>query len=98
MSTGDGFISTDIDGRVLLYNKEAERLCGWQRSRIIGKPLQEVYYVLHGLHRNQRHPLLDQVMAAGGAPIHFPDDVLLAMNGDECRISQTLSQIQDNNG
>ena len=95
---GDGFISTDIDGTVLLYNKEAERLCGWQRSRIIGKPLREVYYVLHGLHRSQRHQLLDQVMAAGGIPIHYPDDILIAMNGDECRISQTLSQIQDNNG
>ncbi|MFH1985600.1 MAG: PAS domain-containing protein [Pseudomonadota bacterium] len=95
---GDGFISTDLSGAVLLYNKEAERLCGWHRTRIIGKPIQEVYYVLHGLHRTQRNHLIAQVMDAGGSPIHFPDDILIAMNGDECRIAQTLSLIQDNRG
>ena len=95
---GDGFISTDLSGAVLLYNKEAERLCGWQRTRIIGKPVQEVFYVLHGLHRSQRNHLMATVLEAGGSPIHYPDDILIAMNGDECRISQTLSLIQDSKG
>lgn len=95
---GDGFISTDLDGAVLLYNKEAERLCGWHRTRIIGKPIQEVYYVLNGLHRTQRNHLMARILETGGSPIHYPDDILIAMNGDECRISQTLSLIQDNKG
>lgn len=95
---GDGFISTDLSGAVLLYNKEAERLCGWQRTRIIGKPIQEVFYVLHGLHRSQRNHLVDQVLDANGSPIHYPDDILIAMNGSERRISQTLNLIQDNRG
>lgn len=62
---------------------------------ITGEPLQEVY---QGLHRSQRHQLLEEVMSAGGIPIHYPDDILIAMNGDACRISKALSQIQDNNG
>lgn len=95
---GDGFISTDINGAVLLYNKEAERLCGWHRTRIVGKPLHEVYYVLHGIHRSQRNHLLEQVIDAGGSAIHHPADILIDMNGEERRISQTLCLIQDNKG
>jgi PAS domain S-box-containing protein len=95
---GEGFISTDMDGNVVLFNKEAERLCGWTRSRIIGKPLQEVYYVLNGVHRGQRTDLLAGLLDAGGSHIHYDGDVLISMDGREHQISQTLSLIQDGRG
>jgi len=95
---GDGFISTDIKGNVTLYNKEAERLCGWSRTRVIGKPLDEVYYILNGITRNQRRNVVPDMIANREQIAHYDNDILIPMNGNEIRVSQTLSMIHDNYG
>lgn len=95
---GDGFISTDTKGNVTLYNKEAERLCGWSRTRVIGKPLDEVYYILNGITRNQRKNIVRAMAADQDQIIHYDNDILIPMNGNETRVSQTLSMIHDNHG
>jgi len=95
---GDGFISTDIKGNVTLYNKEAERLCGWSRTRVIGKPLDEVYYILNGITRNQRKEVVPAMTANREQVLHYDNDILIPMNGNETRVSQTLSMIHDNYG
>ncbi len=95
---GDGFISTDVKGNVTLYNKEAERLCGWSRTRVIGKPLDEVYYILNGITRNQRRNIVQEMTANLEQIVHYDNDILIPMNGNEVRVSQTLSMIHDNYG
>ena len=32
-------LRTDLDGAVLLYNKEAERLCRWAEGRVLGRAI-----------------------------------------------------------
>jgi PAS domain S-box-containing protein len=95
---GDGFISTDILGNITLYNKEAERLCGWSRTRVIGKPLDEVYYILNGITRSQRRNIVQKMSANLEQIVHYDNDILIPMNGNEIRVSQTLSMIHDNYG
>ena len=95
---GDGFISTDARGKVTLYNKEAERLCGWSRTRVIGKSLDEVYYTLNGITRNQRKNIVQEMTNNLEQIIHYDNDILIPMNGNETRVSQTLSMIHDNHG
>lgn len=43
LSIGDGVISADHDGRILLMNKVAEEITGWKQDEAIGKFVQEVY-------------------------------------------------------
>jgi len=95
---GDGFISTDVNGNITLYNKEAERLCGWSRTRVIGKPLDEVYYILNGITRMQRKNIVQAMTANLEQIVHYDNDILVPMNGNELRVSQTLSMIHDNYG
>ncbi|MCP3955622.1 MAG: PAS domain S-box protein [Desulfobacterales bacterium] len=95
---GDGFISTDTNGNVTLYNKEAERLCGWSRTRVIGKPLDQVYYILNGITRKQRKNIVPEMAANLEQIVHYDNDILIPMNGNEVRVSQTLSMIHDNYG
>jgi PAS domain S-box-containing protein len=40
---GEGVISTDADGRVLLMNPVAERLTGWSLPEAAGRPIGEVF-------------------------------------------------------
>lgn len=41
-SIGDGVITTDTDGHVVLLNQVAEELIGWQPAEALGQPLQQV--------------------------------------------------------
>jgi PAS domain S-box-containing protein len=50
---GDGVITTDLNGTVLLINDMAQRLTGWQDDQAVGQPLDTVFRTLD---RQTRQP------------------------------------------
>ena len=42
-SIGDGVITTDLDGTILLINNVAEALTGWSQQEAVGQPLASVF-------------------------------------------------------
>lgn len=42
-SIGDGVITTDMDGKIILINKIAEEITGWSQEEVAGKFLSEVF-------------------------------------------------------
>jgi signal transduction histidine kinase len=42
-SIGDGVISTDPEGRVLIVNRMGERMTGWTQAEAVGRPVREVF-------------------------------------------------------
>ena len=46
-SIGEGVITTDIDGNIVLINKVSEQLTGWSQQEAIGQPLQKVFNIIH---------------------------------------------------
>ncbi len=46
-SIGDGVITTDVTGRVVLINAIAERLTGWTQAEATGRPLTEVFHIIN---------------------------------------------------
>lgn len=44
-SIGDGVITTDLAGRIVISNKAAEAMTGWPTKDAIGKPLRAVFAV-----------------------------------------------------
>src|SRR6266480_3913437 len=44
-SIGDGVITTDVQGKILMLNNEAERLTGCSSQEAIGKPLKSVFNI-----------------------------------------------------
>jgi len=46
-SIGDGVITTDTEGRVVLLNRIAENLTGWKQAEAAGRPLQEVFRIVN---------------------------------------------------
>ncbi|MHB1350822.1 MAG: hybrid sensor histidine kinase/response regulator [Desulfobulbaceae bacterium] len=62
-SIGDGVITTDVQGRVVMLNRMAEQLCGWRQDEAQGRPLHEVFRI---------------VAEEGGGPVANPVDKVLA--------------------
>ncbi len=46
-SIGDGVISTDFRGKIIMMNKVAEQLTGWKSSEAQGKSFTEVFNIIH---------------------------------------------------
>lgn len=45
-SIGDAVMSTDVQGRVVFMNSEAERLTGWSQARAVGQPVEVVFRIV----------------------------------------------------
>jgi PAS domain S-box-containing protein len=45
-SIGDGVITTDVDGKVVLLNKVTEQLTGWTQDEALHHPIQEVFNIV----------------------------------------------------
>src|SRR6267142_418040 len=60
-SIGDGVISTDAEGRVTLLNGAAEFMTGWPQAEAIGRPLPEVFHIVH---KRTREPAENPVLRA----------------------------------
>jgi PAS domain S-box-containing protein len=46
-SIGDGVITTDIEGNIILINKVALELTGWKEEEAIGRSISEVFHVVN---------------------------------------------------
>jgi len=45
-SIGDGVITTDIEGKIVLINKTAEQIAGWTAGEALGKPASTVFNII----------------------------------------------------
>ena len=45
-SIGDGVITTDLDGRVVLINRVTEQLTGWSLEEAVGQPVERIFNII----------------------------------------------------
>ena len=75
-SIGDGVVATDTNGRVLLLNRMAELLTGWEEREALGRPIGEVLFILHEETRLRLELPVQQVLDTG-KPVLFIEPALL---------------------
>jgi len=92
-SIAEGVITTDIQGRIVLFNEVAARLTGWTSSDAIGKPLSEVFQT-----KGESNGDIVQHTLGEGAGERSRDAVLVARDGVERNISQSAAPIIDHAG
>jgi PAS domain S-box-containing protein len=96
-SIGDGVITTDLDGTVLLFNHAAEALTGWTLQEAVGRPLRTVF-------RNfdpETHAPCDNsvAMLTGNDGRPFNRSALLqSRDSSERRIDETAAPLRDADG
>ncbi len=97
-SIGDGVISTDSTGRIVMLNDVAIDLTGWNSDMAVGKPLEQVFQVISETTRealeNPAQQALNQRVVVGLAN----HALLVARDGSERPIADSAAPIRDGNG
>jgi PAS domain S-box-containing protein len=97
-SIGDGVITTDSQGRIILINKVAETLTGWNGKEATGQPLAEVLNIISERTRQPCENPVEKVLASGEIIGLASDTLLISKNGQERRIADSGAPIRDKEG
>lgn len=95
---GDAVISTDIKGQVMLMNPVAEALTGWTQQEALGRPLEEVFCIIHAESREKSVNPVQTVLTDGVKTGVDGETLLVSRNGREYRISDSAAPIRNENG
>jgi len=94
---GDGVITCDVNGKVIMMNCEAEKLTGWTSKEAIGQPLKSVFDVTVDLATQAKTQKGGYRSEAQSILVNLPETVTLtSKDGAERVIEQVASPIRDN--
>lgn len=97
-SIGDAVIATDTNGTVVLFNKIAEDLTGWNNQDAIGRPLEEVFHIINEKTRERCTSPVAKVLKSNKIIGLANDTVLIAKNGSERIIEDSGAPIRNKYG
>lgn len=97
-SVDEGIIATNLDGKIVLINKTAERLTGWTSHETIGRHLNEIFHVLDKSVGGNQKDTIEKVLATGEAVNLSNDTILISKNGTEHNISDGGFPIRNSEG
>jgi PAS domain S-box-containing protein len=93
---GDGVITTDVQGKIVIINNEAERLTGWASQEAIGQPLKSVFNVVVDLATQAKTQKSGSRSEAQSILQQLPETLTLtSREGIERVIEQVASPIRD---
>lgn len=98
LSVGDGVISTDVQGNVLIMNKISEQLTGWTQEEAVGKPMEEVFYIINEFTRERCENPASKVLESGDIIELANHTILVSKEGIERPIEDSAAPIKDEQG
>lgn len=97
-SIGEGVITTDTEGKIKIMNPVAELLTGWSQQEALGRPLEEVFQIIHEETRVQVEVPVRKVLREGIVVGLANHTVLIAKDGKEYPIADSGAPIRSDNG
>jgi PAS domain S-box-containing protein len=94
-SIGDAVIATDADGKVTFMNGVAESLAGWSLAEAAGRPLPEVFRIVHEHTREPVENPVQRVLREGAVAGLANHTVLIDRGGAERPIDDSAAPIRD---
>ncbi|MFZ3159519.1 MAG: EAL domain-containing protein [Rhodoferax sp.] len=94
-SIGDAVMATDTAGRITGMNPVAVRLTGWSVPHALGRPIEEVFHVVHEQTRAPVEAPVTKVLATGEVQELANHTILIARDGSECPIADSAAPIRD---
>jgi PAS domain S-box-containing protein len=94
-SIGDAVITTDNGSCVTRMNPVAEHLTGWTVAEALGRPLAEVFHIVHATTRERVECPVLKVLRLGQIIGLANHTLLLARDGTEYQIADSAAPIRD---
>jgi len=94
-SIGDGVITTDIDGRIVMLNKAAEDMTGWNSDDAAGRLLRDVFVIVNVDTRLSCENPVEKVLNTGGIFELGNHTCLISRDGREVLIADRAAPIRD---
>jgi PAS domain S-box-containing protein len=94
-SIGDGVITTDTDGNIVLINSIAEEMTGWSQEEAVGKPFAEVFNIVNEKSRLACENPITKVLRSGTIVGLANHTVLISRFGKERIIADSGAPIRD---
>lgn len=98
ISIGDGVISTDTQGNVLIMNKVSEQLTGWTQAEAIGQPIETVFQIVNEFTKIKCENPVAKVLATEGIIELANHTLLISKDGVERPIEDSAAPIIDESG
>ena len=92
-SSDDAIISKTLDGRIITWNKAAERLLGYSETEIVGRPIT----ILIPPDRQDEEPRILERLKRGERVDHY-ETVRRTKDGNLVDVSLTISPVKDSEG
>jgi|YNPMSStandDraft_1061717.scaffolds.fasta_scaffold00026_46 PAS domain S-box-containing protein len=97
-SIGDGVIATDKDGKVILINKAAQNLTGFEEFETVGKNISEIFNIYNEKGEKVSIDPIETVLKTGNA-FELPDhSILISKDGSRRFINDSAAPIKDLSG
>ena len=98
LSIGDAVIVTNASGTITRMNPVAERLTGWPVAQALGRPLSEVFRIVHAETREPAMDPVQRVLEAGEIVGLANHTALVSREGSEYQIADSAAPIRDADG
>ncbi|MCG6156480.1 PAS domain S-box protein [Rubinisphaera margarita] len=97
-SIGDAVIATDENGAITFLNRVAARLTEWSKEEALGRPLRDVFNILHEGTREPVENPVEKVLRNGEIVGLSNHTILVTRSGSEFPIDDGAAPIRDNSG
>ncbi len=97
-SIGDGVIATNKAGAVTMMNHVAETLTGWTSEEALGRPLEEVFFIINQETRKRAENPVPKVLLTGAVCGLANNTILVARDSTERIIADSGSPIREPGG
>ncbi len=97
-SIGDGVIAVDTEGRITGMNPIAESLTEWGKEEAMGRPIDEVFYIINEETRKPAENPVERALREGRIVGLANHSVLVSRSGKEYNIADSAAPIVDDSG
>jgi PAS domain S-box-containing protein len=94
-SIGDGVITTDTAGRIVLLNRIAEKLTEWPQAEAAGQPIEQVFNIVNEKTGEPTENPVRKVLEAGMIVELANHTILISKSGNRYNLADTGAPIQD---
>ncbi|MEG0641952.1 MAG: diguanylate cyclase [Clostridium sp.] len=97
-SLGDGVISTDKNGDILIMNEVAENLTGWKNHDALGLPFETVFNIVNGVTYETCLSPVKRVLEEGRIVKLEENTILINKKGQQIPIEDSAAPVLDDAG